>query len=1555
LKNLFHRIAKNIKGFTLVEMITAFAILGLTAGAVGGFVITGVRSYKKNNTVAAAQQEVQLGMNRIDALVKEASLGISYNVESTDGTSHFVTSDGEAGVSEPKYKALYSFTWNTERNQVICKIIRWDASDGDVEYLEANVADTDNEVASALDLSDLTGWDLLASDIENFSFDLSQVTLKGLVTYSLRAVKDRDEYESTNNVSLRNDALLNPESVGNLYEQAEAVVQTVITGLKLSSALGTVVKGGNVQLSTRVLGEGYPSQLIHRWVVEKVLKSDGTGMDGVTGADGKVVPADAANAVYEVIYDSAPAGGTDAESFSASVNSSTKLLSLADDSDATLLRVTATVNSGEETFTAVIYISVKEITAFAIQPERDANGQLAFLDDYMNVKLKSYEQNYPASDTETDVVPEVHLFAGNEIPMQSIMTGTNLNESDRKVSWNIIEKSNENVLITISSEGLVMAGQYTQSGSVLVMAYPYLDPSKECYYRFNVESLADDEDTALRITGMDSMNRGASLQLGLSLNGVDVADLTEYDWSAKVSGSGSANVTGNPVSITGGGLLTVSTSLAFEYAFSVTVTATLRSMPDITASATLRVPKVEIKMINPQLAGKIGTIISANDLRCEVTGIEKAQVAWTVASATNPNTYSTALPNGTFITASQDTKSAVLNISSSEPSSLTYFRVKAAIKDYPSLYAVSLISLKDVRFEVAHNAPKTGLVRGNSCTLTARFTKGGEGISTKTTRWTLLGVTDSTSKEVTSDGVTLSGEWGTSVTLSLSSDYWLSSDVLTITMKAELSGLVATGEIVISNENNTTINASATTVKRGSYSKLTTTPSWTGYDVTWSILKVTGGSTGTNGLTLSDSISNPGSSQTCKGQTAYLHVASDAYFVDEDVLVTVQVQIEGIKIEKTLTIKALKITMRSAEQSNATAQQVNRGKKEVHLYLDIKEGDDTYSYGGTKWSWTTTGGKITGTSPSIRKIGDNTQAYLTIPADCSVDATGVTSLSVSATITGKDKTITKSMTFNIPKVELVPSTATVSRGGSQGFSFTGFDPDATTALWTIKNVENNISTGLTLSSSNADTTTFNAASNYYYTVNSVGLDVEGKVVLQNNTGTVLATKTARVTIPGESGGNLQISGKTEIDSFESTTLTASLVQVDRDINNVEWSILNAPAGLSLSTAKGASTTVQFGTNYDDSVVGRVVHIKAKLEGLEAGFDLTIGAAYSVTVTPGSTQVKRGGSVTFTADTKYPGGNITWTAVKVINGVSSSISGTVSNKKKNFTVSIPETFDTSNSANDYIQVTVKVPGGTATSTKVTIPQITLKYKQSDGKWNSYTVTVEGYDDAVLKSSSSMSFGLSKTSSSSSIPSGQPCGMKYSASNKFTFLLDPASSNGVTDCGPIYAHAGIGGLVAHSSSMMIIGLPTDGTVSIATYSYGYDSGQNKAYYKETLYNFCVYLMASAKDPSGVIYLCTRGEKYYHATLNPRVVKDENYLWFANYTDPSTKKTTWLFVDWDEDNGVIYSKPKTISTSQSCGDIYEVTFDTPNAKSNKLETLLPALMKMYTKENNGTQKLN
>lgn len=215
---------KNHKGFTLVELIIAVAIMSIVTLAVCGFIVVGSRSYTSANTDVMLQQEAQLALNQISDVIIDTTDSINYGGKSDSASEmEMVLKDSEFS-EEPTEKCLvvvnkkasnndnpsYWFSWNKAE-----EVIYFNTSDDVVDESnpEPNFVDADKAV--------------LAQHVKEFHVDISQFEQNRVVKVSMTFANGGREYTTSNNITVRNRVALNKIDVKPMKRATEMTINTV--------------------------------------------------------------------------------------------------------------------------------------------------------------------------------------------------------------------------------------------------------------------------------------------------------------------------------------------------------------------------------------------------------------------------------------------------------------------------------------------------------------------------------------------------------------------------------------------------------------------------------------------------------------------------------------------------------------------------------------------------------------------------------------------------------------------------------------------------------------------------------------------------------------------------------------------------------------------------------------------------------------------------------------------------------------------------------------------------------------------------------------------------------------------------------------------------------------------------------------------------------------------------------------------------------------------------------------------------------------------------------
>lgn len=171
---------RNNKGFSLVELIVAFAIFAIVGATICAFVVFGSKNYSSSNKEVKLQYEQQIAVNQIRDIVLETSEAISY-----DSTGHELLVFGKDDIDPAKPYSVSSITFDVDNSTL--------------NYNSEHFATFDGVTSVAFSGTPK----LLAEDVTDFSVDLKKLK-KGQVTLNITFKIDEKEITVHPVIKLRN-------------------------------------------------------------------------------------------------------------------------------------------------------------------------------------------------------------------------------------------------------------------------------------------------------------------------------------------------------------------------------------------------------------------------------------------------------------------------------------------------------------------------------------------------------------------------------------------------------------------------------------------------------------------------------------------------------------------------------------------------------------------------------------------------------------------------------------------------------------------------------------------------------------------------------------------------------------------------------------------------------------------------------------------------------------------------------------------------------------------------------------------------------------------------------------------------------------------------------------------------------------------------------------------------------------------------------------------------------------------------------------------------------
>lgn len=350
---------KDQRGFTIVELLIAVAILAIVIAAVCGFILVGSRSYASANSDISVQQEAQLALNQMSDVLIDTTRSVNYAGYDSSGSAVLALKDSEFGF-EPVAKSLIMYNGVPVQKNLATpgadpdiKIEKgngnkhyhfyWDKDDETLYYAELEVKETDKKpedvhfpaFGDPADPSDpaSSAWVVLAEHVTKFEVDLTQVEEKRVVQLELTFTNGKREYNTSNNVTIRNKVAVNDAEIGPLNRK---------------KTLSIAVRDKGVIIEP---GESY------HFSMPKV-----TG-ENVTDK----------SVTWSIVSANSPSGGTQ---FTDAANG---VLKIAPDEPAGTIQVMVTTNAvdsdGNHASTPPIDVHIKRVTTLGLYKSADTNDE----------------------------------------------------------------------------------------------------------------------------------------------------------------------------------------------------------------------------------------------------------------------------------------------------------------------------------------------------------------------------------------------------------------------------------------------------------------------------------------------------------------------------------------------------------------------------------------------------------------------------------------------------------------------------------------------------------------------------------------------------------------------------------------------------------------------------------------------------------------------------------------------------------------------------------------------------------------------------------------------------------------------------------------------------------------------------------------------------------------------------------------------------------------------------------------------------------------------------
>lgn len=319
---------KKNAGFSLIEIVIGLAVASIVGTLVSSFMLFGLKSYGKTTDEVSLQEQAQVTLSQMNNYIMDGDATITYYIttinsgtSNTDAYKNDVEATGGNTNVEMTVKEIEVGSADKDGG-IVYDVLIWRKADKAVYYKQRNKDAAGNK-------TDISDEELLASNVEDFSVDLTKVEDVREVYLNISMSKNQKSYLAERTVHLRNNIIVQTQP-----QTPTDPDSLVITNVEVTPVVVERLRGESCGFQAKVYPDIEEFQNV-KWTLEE------------KNSDTTTIEPNSTNPMYAVVK-------------------------LGDDETATEIKVRATAIDPSGTLTnisAVATIKVKEPT-----PEVEVTG-----------------------------------------------------------------------------------------------------------------------------------------------------------------------------------------------------------------------------------------------------------------------------------------------------------------------------------------------------------------------------------------------------------------------------------------------------------------------------------------------------------------------------------------------------------------------------------------------------------------------------------------------------------------------------------------------------------------------------------------------------------------------------------------------------------------------------------------------------------------------------------------------------------------------------------------------------------------------------------------------------------------------------------------------------------------------------------------------------------------------------------------------------------------------------------------------------------------------------